>query len=71
MLISGKNKFVESQFTSEDELKKMVVEHHAEGLNLKFIPSFHQDRPSHDIVIFYYIFTRFIQSLLWSLSHLK
>ena len=26
MLISGKNKFVESQFTSEDELKKMVVE---------------------------------------------
>ena len=26
MLISGKNKFVKSQFTSEDELKKMVVE---------------------------------------------
>ena len=26
MLISGKNKFVKSQFTSENELKKMVVE---------------------------------------------
>ena len=26
MLISGKNKFVKSHFTSEDELKKMVVE---------------------------------------------
>ena len=49
----------------------MVADRHAEEWNLKFIPSFHQDRPSHDIVIFYYIFTLFVQSLLWSLSHLK